>query len=187
MVQVKSYSLYRYKLLEDFDLEFSDVGDLFYVNALDTTRNRTSVLIYRTASYAVAALYDVINLPGLFSHLNLEIEVSGFDVDYVSIIATGQFYLYRQFEQPHVIFIDTFSDFHFQINYGNGASQDNLTNVVVHIANYPEDFRPTEEFKQKRDSLKIQNDSFFTIETRKWFDGHIIRYNWTCQDSKRKG
>jgi hypothetical protein len=163
-------------------LEFSDVGDLFYVNALDTVRGRTSVLVYRTASYAVAALYDVINLPGLFSHKNLEIEVSGFDVDYVSIIATGSFYLYRQYEQPHVIFIDTFNDFHFRINYGNGATQDNLTDVTVRIANYPEGFKPTEEFKKKEGSLKIQNNSFFSVDTRKWFDGNIIRYNSSCPD-----
>lgn len=98
VMQVKSYCLYHYQLQEDFDLEFSDVGDLFYVNALDTRSNRTSVLIYRTASYAVAALYDVINLPGLLSHRNLEIEVSGFGIDYVSIIASGEFYLYRLYE-----------------------------------------------------------------------------------------
>jgi len=71
VVQVKSYSLYRYTLLDDFDLEFSDVGDLFYVNALDNVMNRTSVLVYRTAAYAVAALYDVINLPGMLNHRNL--------------------------------------------------------------------------------------------------------------------
>lgn len=73
VVQVKSYTLYRYKLLDDYDLEFSDVGDLFYVNAIDSVTNLTSILVYRTASYAVAALYDVINLPGKFNHRNLEI------------------------------------------------------------------------------------------------------------------
>jgi hypothetical protein len=67
------------------------------VNALDTKTNLTVVLVYRTASYAVAALYDVINLPGTYSHRNLEIEVSGYEVDYVSIIASGHFSIIREF------------------------------------------------------------------------------------------
>lgn len=54
--------------------------------------------------------------------------------------------------------------------------------MAVRIANYPEDFRPTDEFKKKKDALKIENDTYFSVDTRKWFDGHIIRYNWTCDD-----
>lgn len=103
-------------------------------------------------------------------------------MDYVSIIASGQFYLYQLFEQPHVLFIDTFNDFHFRINYSNEATKSNLTDVTVRIANYPEDFKPTDEFNSNKDLLKIQNDTYFSISTRKWFKGHVLRYNWTCDD-----
>lgn len=97
IIQQKNLNLYSYVISNDFDLEFSDVGDLFYINTVDTRTNSTTVLIYRTSNFAVASLYDVINLPGSFNHSNLEIEVSGYEVDFVSIIYSGYFTLYRQY------------------------------------------------------------------------------------------
>lgn len=78
VVQLKNLNLYSYEIPVDFDLEFSDVGDLFYVNTVDSRTNATTVLIYRASTFAVGALYDVINLPGNYNHRNLEIEVSGY-------------------------------------------------------------------------------------------------------------
>jgi hypothetical protein len=91
----KSLYLYNYTIPIDFDMEFSDVGDLFYINTIDQATNLTTVLIFRTGGFAVSSLYDVINLPGTYSHNNLKIEVSGYFVDFVSIIASGSFYVYR--------------------------------------------------------------------------------------------
>jgi hypothetical protein len=85
----KSLYLYNYTIPEDFDIEFSDMGDLFYINTIDQATNLTTVLIFRTGAFSVSSLYDVINLPGLNSHKNLDIEVSGYFVDFVSIIASG--------------------------------------------------------------------------------------------------
>ena len=63
--------MYNYEIQVDFDLEFSDFGDLFYINTVDKNTNLTTILIYRTGQFAIASLYDVINLPGRYKHTNL--------------------------------------------------------------------------------------------------------------------
>lgn len=146
IVQQKNFALYYYTIPVDFDLEFSDIGDLFYINAVNTRTNSTTVLIYRTSNFAVAALYDVINLPGNFNHNNLEIEVSGYEVDFVSVIYSGHFILYRQYEWPHVVMTDPKEDTSFQIAFNNGGLSRNLTKISLRIANYPQAISPTEEF-----------------------------------------
>ena len=94
VVYYKNLYLYNYTIPADFDIEFSDVGDLFYINTIDKATNLSTVLIFRSGRFSVASLYDVINLPGLYSHKSLEIEVSGYFVDFVSILASGAFYTY---------------------------------------------------------------------------------------------
>lgn len=186
IVQAKNYYLYNYVIPDDFDLEFSDIGSLFYINTIDKNTNTSSLLIYRTTSFSAAALYTVINLPGQFTHKNLEVEISGYDVDYVSIIASGEFYTYRVFEKPHMIIHDTFSDFTFQIGFSNPVAREMMTEVTVKIANYPEDFEPTSEFKSKNGTLKASHSSTLSLETRKWWKGHVLRYNYSCSDCKDK-
>ena len=73
MTLFKSLPLYNYIIPDDFDMEFSDFGDLFYINTIDQVTNSTTILIYRTGMFCVSSLYDVINLPGRFKHTNLEI------------------------------------------------------------------------------------------------------------------
>jgi len=175
----KSLYLYNYTIPTDYDVEFSDVGDLFYINTVDGATNLTTVLIFRTGSFAVSSLYDVINIPGLYSHKNLEIEVSGYFVDFVSIIASGAFYVYKQFEDPFLVMEDGMDDYQFYLHFTNSDTSQNISLVSVKVANYPEDFKPTPEFDKIRSGLKAEKGQY-TFDTRKWFTGHILRYNYSC-------
>jgi hypothetical protein len=178
---LKSLYLYNYTIPTDFDIEFSDVGDLFYINTVDGATNLTTVLIFRTGAFSVSSLYDVINMPGLYSHKNLEIEVSGYFVDFVSIIASGAFYVYKQFEIPFLVLEDGMNDYQFYLHFTNHETSQNISLVSVKVANYPEDFKPTSEFEKIRNSLKAEKGQY-TFDTRKWFTGHILRYNYSCPD-----
>lgn len=178
---LKSLYLYNYTIPTDFDIEFSDVGDLFYINTVDGATNLTTVLIFRTGAFSVSSLYDVINMPGLYSHKNLEIEVSGYFVDFVSIIASGAFYVYKQFEIPFLVLEDGMDDYQFYLHFTNHETSQNISLVSVKVANYPEDFKPTSEFEKIRNSLKAEKGQY-TFDTRKWFTGHILRYNYSCPD-----
>lgn len=68
------------------------------------------------------SLYTQINLPKLFSKPSIEIEVSGFYVDYVNIKTTDGFTLYRIFEQPAAIVENVYLDYKFQLSFTNTKS-----------------------------------------------------------------
>ncbi len=85
------------------------------MNAVDTDRNATSILIYRTNKPAAAALYAVIPLRKLYSRPSLEIEVSGFFVDFLNIKTDDGFFLYLVFDSPALVIKDTWLDFKFKI------------------------------------------------------------------------
>lgn len=181
----KQLPLYNYVIPADFDLEFSDFGDLFYINTVDQDANKTTVLIFRTGYFAVSSLYDVINIPGLYSHKNLEIEVSGYFVDFVSIIASGAFYLYRQFEIPMMIMESDVIDFQFYLHFMNHETSQKLSLVTVNTTNYPTGFSPTPEFEKIRKGLK-SGEGQLTWDTKNWFVGHILRYEYICTDCHDK-
>lgn len=182
----KNLPLYNYTIPDDFDIEFSDFSNLFYINALDPASNLTKVLIYRTGAFSVNSFYDVIDVHGLYSHKNLEIEVSGFFVDFVSIIASGAFSVYRQFDTPMLVMEDNMDDFKFYILSQNKATSSNISLVSVKVANYPEGFTPTAEFEKVKGKLKIEEKSRLSWDTRQWFKGHILRYNYSCPDCHGK-
>ena len=49
------------------------------------------------------------------------------------------------------------------------------------MANYPEGFNTTADFEKVRGKLKA-NRGQNGFDTRKWFKGHILRYNYSCTD-----
>lgn len=89
--------VYHYEIQPISDIEFSDFDDLIYVNAVDKTQNISTILIYRVNRPAATALYHVIPLRKIYSRPALEIEVSGFYVDFLNIKTPDGFYLYRVF------------------------------------------------------------------------------------------
>jgi hypothetical protein len=60
---------------------------LVYVNAFDPEKNVSVVLIYRSGYPGYNVLFDVVYLDKLYSRPGFEIEVSGFRVDFLSIIS----------------------------------------------------------------------------------------------------
>lgn len=111
--------VYNYEIQPVADIEFSDVEDLIYINAVDPAQNKSIVLIYRPNSPAALSLFKTIPLDKLYSRPALEIEVSGFIVDFLNIKTDSFFSLYRVFEQPLLSVKDTFLDFKFQIQFEN--------------------------------------------------------------------
>ena len=75
--------LYNYTLQPNADIEFSDVEDLIYINAVEN--NKSVVLIYRPSAPVALSLYHTIYLNKLYSRPALEIEVSGYMVDFLNI------------------------------------------------------------------------------------------------------
>jgi hypothetical protein len=113
---LKRLPLYgNYEIQAVSDIEFSDVDHLIYVNAVDKARNATSILIYRTNKPAATALYAIIPLRKLYSRPSLEIEVSGYFVDFLNIKTDDGFSLYLVFDSPALVVKDTWLDFKFQI------------------------------------------------------------------------
>ncbi len=86
---VKMLPTYGYLIQPGADIEFSDMENLVYVNTRDPVKNVSAILVYRTGYPAANALYTIITLPKLYSRPGFEIEVSGFYVDFLSIIING--------------------------------------------------------------------------------------------------
>lgn len=67
-------------------MEFNDIGNLFYITALDVKVYSNVILVYESGTPLVSSLYDTIFLNQVAFH-NIEIEVSGSAiVDFVTII-----------------------------------------------------------------------------------------------------
>lgn len=146
LTYLKNLELYQYKLDSDFDLEFSDHTNLFYLQATDTKTNLTTVLVYKIGSFLVNSLYDVINLEGKYRHNNLLIEICGFGVDYVNLVSDVGFSVYRQFPVPTLIIEDTFEDFKLDVAYYNNENNKSLATLNFSVTNYPKEFNTTQLF-----------------------------------------
>ena len=61
----KRYPLYNYTILDKFDVDFSDKGDLLYITAIDKNlpkQKDSVILVYRSNQPAVGAFYDVFHI-----------------------------------------------------------------------------------------------------------------------------
>lgn len=97
---VKRLPVFGYKIQAVSDIEYSDENDLIYVNAVDPDTNKSIILIYKTNMPAATSLYATIPLRKLYSRPGLEIEVSGFYVDFLNIKTDDGFTLYRVWSVP---------------------------------------------------------------------------------------
>ena len=138
----KVFPTFGYIIPDKFDLDFSDTGNLIYIQALDPKLPNTTnsvILVYKTGLPAVSAFYDVFHL--YQRHDDLLIDVTGSFGDYVAVAFNSVLMMYRQYEIPIMVFEDTFSDFAFNITYTNDpeARYYYSNKATVKIANYPED------------------------------------------------
>lgn len=137
----KGYPLYNYIILDKFDCDFSDKGDLLYITAIDKNLpvdKNTVVLVYRSASPAVSAFYDVFHIEGKYD--DMLIDVTGDFADYVSVTMGSILMIFRQYQVPVLIFEDNFDDYEFNITYTNDVDgiHHYISKSKVKIVNYPE-------------------------------------------------
>jgi len=71
-----------------------------YVNSYDPVQNVSVILVYRTGHTASNTFYTKITLDKLYSQPGFEVEVSGYYVNFLSIILYDKFQLYRVFTYP---------------------------------------------------------------------------------------
>lgn len=65
----RKYPLYNYEIPNKFDVDFSDIGDLIYITAIDKNLPKEAnsvILVYRAGLPAVAAFYDVYHVYGRY-------------------------------------------------------------------------------------------------------------------------
>ena len=91
---------YGLSIQPNADLEFSDYDGTAYLNAYDPKKNVSVVLIYRTGHSASLAYYAKIELDKLYSRPGFEVEVSGYNVNFLSIVTGDMFRVYRVFTSP---------------------------------------------------------------------------------------
>lgn len=97
---VKVMSTYGLIIQPNADVEFSDYDNMVYVNAVDQAKNKSVVLVYRTGHAAAISLYTKVELDKIYSRPGFEVEVSGFFVDFLTIISGNNFQVFRVFSQP---------------------------------------------------------------------------------------
>jgi hypothetical protein len=101
----KVYPTFGYVIPDKFDLDFSDTGNLIYIQALDPklpVGTNSVILVYKTGLPAVSAFYDVFHL--YQRHDDLLIDVTGNFGDYVAVAFGSVLMMYRQYEIPILVF-----------------------------------------------------------------------------------
>lgn len=180
----KQYPLYNYTILDKFDCDFSDEGDLLYITAVDKNlpaEKNTVILVYRSAGPAVSAFYDVFHIEGKYD--DMLIDVTGKFADYVSVTMGSILMMFRQYQIPVLVFEDSWNDFEFNITYTNDAqgSYHYLSKSSVKIANYPEKIIINETKLNQTDYLTNevnyeQKYKEVVIDDTTWFNGSVLNY-----------
>lgn len=102
----KKLPLYDYMLIRPLDLEFNDIGNLFFITAADLRNNKSVVMVYRLGNTLVNSLYDIIQVDG--GRGDIELEVSGGVVNFVTIVKDGKFKMVKEYEHPSMVLEDEF-------------------------------------------------------------------------------
>lgn len=148
--------------------------------------NKSVVLVYRPSSPAAVSLYTTLLLDKLYSRPALEIEVSGFFVDFLSIKTDHYFEIFRVFEQPLLVVKDIWLEFNFTIQSENPKTKIQSEKLQVQSVNYPSGFEPTKKFNSTIKSLKLSSQGNYSWDDREWFKGHVLSYNYTCLECDDK-
>lgn len=120
----KVYPIYHYTIPDNFDLDFSDEGNLIYITALDNKMEKdhnSVILVYRTGFPAVSAFYDVFNIYMRFD--DMLIDATGVFGDYVTVAMGSLLMIFRQYEYPVLVFEDSFHNYDFNLSYTNDPKQ----------------------------------------------------------------
>ena len=116
----RTYPVYNYVIPDNFDLDFSDQGDLIYITAEDTKlpQDMNSVVpVYRAGLPSVSSFYDVFHLNSKYNELL--IDATGAFSDYVAVAMGSILTMFRQYEIPVLVFEDNTDDYEFNITYTN--------------------------------------------------------------------
>lgn len=116
----KSYPLYGYTIPDNFDLDFSDDGNLVYITALDPKLPNTTnsvILVYKSGVPAVSTFYDVFHLNARYDEIL--IDVTGVFGDYIAVAIGSMLLMFRQYEIPILVLEDIWYDYSFNITYTN--------------------------------------------------------------------
>ena len=84
--RTKNYPTYGYVIPDQFDLDFSDAGNLVYITAIDPklpSDLNSVILVYRTGFPAVSAFYDVFHVNGKYT--DMLIDATGNFGDYIAV------------------------------------------------------------------------------------------------------
>jgi hypothetical protein len=101
----KTYPIFNYFIPDNFDLDFSDTGNLIYITAEDKKLPESSnsvILVYRSGYPAASSFYDVFNLN--FKYNDVLIDATGSFGDYVAAALGSILFMYRQYEIPILVF-----------------------------------------------------------------------------------
>lgn len=116
--------MYHYTIPDNFDLDFSDEGNLIYITAVDNNMPKdlnSVILVYRTGFPAVASFYDVFNIYMRFD--DMLVDATGVFGDYVTVALGSMLMMFRQYEFPVLVFENSFNGFDFNISYTNDPKQ----------------------------------------------------------------
>lgn len=178
----RSLPLYGYHFQATSEVEFSDFNDMVYVNAVDSAKNVSVILVYRTNLPSALALYAQITLDKLYSRPGLEIEVSGFFVDYLSIKTGDGFTVHRVFEIPQAVIENVHEDFKFQLSFKNSKSELYSYQLGITAVNNRANLTETEVLNRTLNNLKLDTSGNYTWDTHNWFEGHVLGYNFSCEE-----
>jgi hypothetical protein len=192
----KVFPTFRYIIPDKFDLDFSDTGNLVYIQAIDPhlpNNTNTVLLVYRTGLPAVSSLYDVYNLDHRYDELL--IDVTGSFSDYIAIAYGSTLKMFRQYEIPILVLEDSFLDFTFNISYTNDPLNryQYPQRISVKTANYPEDIivnnskLNTSDYLGKQIKYEEKYTRENTFDDSTWFNGSIINYTLLqCDECNKK-
>jgi hypothetical protein len=94
----KVFPTYGYIIQDNFDLDFSDVGDLVYITGIDPklpADKNTVIMVYRSGFPAVSSFYDVFNLYGKYE--DVLVDATGNFGDYVAVAYGNILQIFRQY------------------------------------------------------------------------------------------
>jgi hypothetical protein len=94
----KVFPTFGYVIPDKFDLDFSDTGNLIYIQATDPklpASQNSIIMVYRTGLPAVSSLYDVFHLNQKYD--DILIDATGSFGDYVAVAFGSILMMFRQY------------------------------------------------------------------------------------------
>lgn len=192
----KVFPTFGYVIPDKFDLDFSDTGNLIYIQAIDPKlpeSQNTIIMVYRSGYPAVSSLYDVFHLNQKYD--DILIDATGSFGDYVAVAFGSILTMFRQYEIPILVFEDSFTDYAFNLTYTNDPHERfyYMQKSSVKIANYPEDIIINDTRLNQSDYITNQldysdsNRRVTPLDDEPWFNGSVLNYTLlNCEECNQK-